>query len=194
MSSIEILGFIAGGLGIYVGVPQALRIRKLGHGEGVSLVAWVLMFSMYCAWAAYGVRISSASTIVCNIVTLLIVGSVVVALYGNLVKSTALLMAIALLVSFFILKIPEILLSITLVISVFSQSPQVIKSFKNQEVLTKSAVSKQALVIGICSVSLWAIYAIIREIWLMLGTSLLAMGMYTLILVFESRNKAKVVN
>ena len=38
MISAEVVGFIAGGIGIFFGLPQALRVRKLGHGRGVSLV------------------------------------------------------------------------------------------------------------------------------------------------------------
>ena len=87
MHPVEILGFIGGAIGIFIGLPQALHVRKLGHGEGVSLSAWSLMFAMYCAWAFYGIRISSPSAALSNFITLLVVAGVVIALIGDLKKS-----------------------------------------------------------------------------------------------------------
>ena len=44
MLSAELVGFIAGALGMFFGLPQALRVRRLGHGRGVSLISWSLHF------------------------------------------------------------------------------------------------------------------------------------------------------
>jgi uncharacterized protein with PQ loop repeat len=41
MISAEVVGFIAGALGMFFGLPQALRVRRLGHGRGVSLISWL---------------------------------------------------------------------------------------------------------------------------------------------------------
>ena len=54
MISAEVVGFIAGGIGIFFGLPQALRVRKLGHGRGVSLISWTLQFAVAASWATYG--------------------------------------------------------------------------------------------------------------------------------------------
>ena len=43
MSPVELLGFLAGGIGMFYGLPQARSIRAAGHGDGVSLAGWVLM-------------------------------------------------------------------------------------------------------------------------------------------------------
>jgi len=51
MISAEVVGFIAGGIGIFFGLPQALRVRKLGHGRGVSLISWTLQFAVAASWA-----------------------------------------------------------------------------------------------------------------------------------------------
>ena len=39
MNPVEIIGFAAGSLGISLGIPQALQIRRLGHGEKVAVVS-----------------------------------------------------------------------------------------------------------------------------------------------------------
>lgn len=189
MNSVEILGFIAGALGVAIGVPQALQVRRLGHAKGVSLPAWIFMYLMFCSWGFYGIRIDSPSTIVSNFVTLIVLASVLWALINSPLKSISSIIILTAVDGYLILNLPESIVSILLIISVFSQLPQVIKSFKNRKTEISSAVSKRALQISIVSVSLWAVYAILREVRLMFFTACIAITMSSLVLIFESKRK-----
>lgn len=191
MNSVEILGFIGGGLGIFVGVPQSLQVRRLGHGKGVSLVSWTLMFAMYCSWAFYGLRIGSPSTAIMNTITLAVTTSVVVALVGNLPKAIAMLIGLVALDALIILKLPEAIVSALLIVSVFSQMPQVLKSYRNKRDSVRSAVSLQTLQIGITSVFFWITYAWFKHITVMVITSFIAITLSSTILYLEKTNKQK---
>jgi uncharacterized protein with PQ loop repeat len=189
MNPVEILGFIGGGLGVFVGVPQALQVRKLGHGKGVSLSAWTLMYAMYFAWAFYGIRIESPSAVISNIITVMVVSSVIYVLIDNPARAILSLFIIAVLVGLVILNFPEPVVSGILIASVFSQLPQVRKSIANFRGNIESAVSTHALQIGITSVLFWIAYAIIQRIWLMLLTSAISITMSSLILFYETRKR-----
>lgn len=91
MISAEVVGFIAGGIGIFFGLPQALRVRKLGHGRGVSLISWTLQFAVAASWATYGFDSESPSILFTNLVALLVNASVIMAILRNNVKSISLL-------------------------------------------------------------------------------------------------------
>ena len=78
MFSYELVGFIAGSLGIFFGVPQALRVRRLGHGRGVSLFSWLLQFGVATSWAAYGFDVDSRSLLIMNIGAGVINASVII--------------------------------------------------------------------------------------------------------------------
>ena len=101
-------------------------------------------------------------------------------------------MFLTLLDGFFILELPDFFVSLVLVASVFSQAPQVIKSYRNSYLLHDSAVSIRALQISVTSVSLWAIYATIQKIWLMLFTSFISISMSSLVLFFENKRATKI--
>ena len=91
MFSAELLGFIAGGLGMFFGLPQALRVRKLGHGRGVSLISWMLQFGVATSWAAYGFDIDSPSVLLTNVGAGLVNASVIFAIIRNNVKTLVIL-------------------------------------------------------------------------------------------------------
>ena len=147
------------------------------------------MFLMFCSWGFYGIRIDSPSTIVSNFVTLIVLASVLWALINNPLKSISSIILLTAVDGYLILNLPESIVSILLIISVFSQLPQVIKSFRNRKTEIASAVSKRALQISIVSVSLWAVYAILREVRLMFFTACIAITMSSLVLLFESKRK-----
>lgn len=192
MNSVEYLGFAGGALGIAIGIPQARQVLRLGHGKGISLAAWIFMYLMFCSWGFYGIRIDSISTIISNFVTLIVLASVLIVLIGNIYKALFFLMFLTLLDGFFILELPDFFVSLVLVASVFSQAPQVIKSYRNSYLLHDSAVSIRALQISVTSVSLWAIYATIQKIWLMLFTSFISISMSSLVLFFENKRATKI--
>jgi uncharacterized protein with PQ loop repeat len=163
MLSLELVGFVAGALGVFFGLPQAFRVRKLGHGRGVSLISWLLQFGVSVSWATYGFTHKSPSVLITNVSAALVNASVILAIYRNNKKAIPVLILIWALLSTYILTLPSDLVSILLFAFVFAQSPQVIKSFKSIALGKDSAVSVTAIAVSWVSVLLWAVYGYMKH-------------------------------
>lgn len=159
MISAEVVGFIAGALGMFFGLPQALRVRRLGHGRGVSLISWLLQFGVATSWATYGFDVKSPSVFLTNLGAGIVNASVIWAIIQNRWKSIATLTSYVALIATLVLVLPSILVSALLVALVFAQTPQVYKSYKNIRYGKDSAVSIVALSVSSFSIFLWFIYA-----------------------------------
>jgi uncharacterized protein with PQ loop repeat len=159
MISAEVVGFIAGALGMFFGLPQALRVRRLGHGRGVSLISWLLQFGVATSWATYGFDVKSPSVLLTNLGAGIVNASVIWAIIQNRWKSIAILTSYVALIATLVLVLPSILVSALLVALVFAQTPQVYKSYKNIRYGKDSAVSIVALSVSSLSIFLWFIYA-----------------------------------
>ncbi|CAN2223840.1 hypothetical protein MCEMZLE2_01282 [Candidatus Nanopelagicaceae bacterium] len=160
MFSIEIFGFIGGALGIFFGLPQALRVRRLGHGRGVSLISWLLQLGVATSWAAYGFDKNSPSLLATNMAAGIINASVVWAILGNRLRATFAIATLVAVVAGLVLTLPTGLASALLISLVFAQSPQVYKSFKNIRIGKESAVSVVAMSVSAMSGIFWIIYAL----------------------------------
>lgn len=160
MFSIEIFGFIGGALGIFFGLPQALRVRRLGHGRGVSLISWLLQLGVATSWAAYGFDKNSPSLLATNMAAGIINASVVWAILGNRLRATFAIATLVAVVAGLVLTLPTGLASALLISLVFAQSPQVYKSFKNIRIGKESAVSVVAMSVSAMSGIFWIIYAV----------------------------------
>ena len=185
MFSAELLGFIAGGLGMFFGLPQALRVRKLGHGRGVSLISWMLQFGVATSWAAYGFDIDSPSVLLTNVGAGLVNASVIFAIIRNNVKTFVILLGYAAGLSALILNLPSAIVSALLIALVFAQSPQIVKSFKNLAIGAESAVSVSALSVSSVSFLLWFIYAVLADVPLILLSTTIAVSINISIIVLE---------
>ena len=185
MFSAELLGFIAGGLGMFFGLPQALRVRKLGHGRGVSLISWMLQFGVATSWAAYGFDIDSPSVLLTNVGAGLVNASVIFAIIRNNVKTLVILSGYAAGLSALILNLPSAIVSALLIALVFAQSPQIVKSFKNLAIGAESAVSVSALSVSSVSILLWFIYAVLADVPLILLSTTIAVSINISIIVLE---------
>ena len=185
MFSAELLGFIAGTLGVFFGVPQALRVRRLGHGRGVSLFSWLLQFGVATSWAAYGFDVDSRSLFITNICAGLINASVIMAIINNRLKSIAILSIYVVVLSTLVLVLPSVLVSALLLALVFSQSPQIVKSFKNIRSEHTSAVSIPALSVGALSNFLWLIYAFLIDDTLLKASTTIAFITYSAVIALE---------
>ena len=185
MFSAELLGFIAGGLGMFFGLPQALRVRKLGHGRGVSLISWMLQFGVATSWAAYGFDIDSPSVLLTNVGAGLVNASVIFAIIRNNVKTFVILLGYAAGLSALILNLPSAIVSALLIALVFAQSPQIVKSFKNLAIGAESAVSVSALSVSSVSILLWFIYAVLADVPLILLSTTIAVSINISIIVLE---------
>ena len=189
MFSAELLGFIAGGLGMFFGLPQALRVRKLGHGRGVSLISWMLQFGVATSWAAYGFDIDSPSVLLTNVGAGLVNASVIFAIIRNNVKTLVILSGYAAGLSALILNLPSAIVSALLIALVFAQSPQIVKSFKNLAIGAESAVSVSALSVSSVSILLWFIYAVLADVPLILLSTTIAVSINISIIVLEMIGK-----
>jgi len=191
MISAEVVGFIAGGIGIFFGLPQALRVRKLGHGRGVSLISWTLQFAVAASWATYGFDTKSPSIMLTNLVALLVNASVIMAILRNNVKSISLLIIYAAMWATLILSLPSAAVSTLLVALNFAQSPQVVKSFHNIRVGKDSAVSVTALSVSCFSILIWILYGFMADDSLIKVSALVALSINSLIIVLELIGKRK---
>jgi uncharacterized protein with PQ loop repeat len=191
MVSAELVGFIAGGIGIFFGLPQALRVRKLGHGRGVSLISWTLQFAVAASWATYGFDTKSPSIMLTNLVALLVNASVIMAILRNNVKSISLLIIYAAMWATLILSLPSAAVSTLLVALNFAQSPQVVKSFHNIRVGKDSAVSVTALSVSCFSILIWILYGFMADDSLIKVSALVALSINLLIIALELIGKRK---
>ena len=67
---LETLGFIAAILTTLSFLPQALRIRRLGSADDVSLTMYLMMVTGQGLWLVYGIVIMSPSMIGANVVSM----------------------------------------------------------------------------------------------------------------------------
>ena len=160
MFSIEIFGFIGGALGIFFGLPQALRIRRLGHGRGLSLISWLLQLGVATSWATYGFDKNSPSLLATNMAAAIINASVVWVILDNRLRSIFTITTVVTGVAGLVLMLPASIASVLLISLVFAQSPQVFKSLKNIKIGKESAVSVVAMSVSALSGIFWIIYAV----------------------------------
>jgi len=191
MFSAELVGFIAGALGMFFGLPQALRVRRLGHGRGVSLISWLLQFGVAISWGAYGLDIKSPSVLLTNLGAALINASVIVAIMRNNLKSISTLLAYTGVLTALVLLLPSFLVSTLLISLVFAQSPQIIKSYKNISGGKDSAVSITALSVSSFSIALWFIYAVMVSDLLIKVSTIISFTSMISIIALELIGKRK---
>lgn len=171
----ELFGFVAGGIGVIQGFPQMLRIRKLGHAEGLELSTWLLMCVQFAAWSGYGVAIASPAIWVTNVLTFATSALVVLAIRGQRVSSYALVMALGLAGFFFVIYAPEWISNVTLTAFTASRLPQLVRTFANRNRTTATAVSLSSLSITFASVVFWMAYSVLKNNTLTIVTTLVAM-------------------
>ena len=71
--SIEIIGLIAGFLGVVAWIPQIYRIWIKKRADGVSLPTFLVIATALILWLIYGIIIESFSLIISNIFTLIMI-------------------------------------------------------------------------------------------------------------------------
>lgn len=191
MISAEVVGFIAGALGMFFGLPQALRVRRLGHGRGVSLISWLLQFGVATSWATYGFDVKSPSVLLTNVGAGIVNATVIWAIIQNRLKSIVILTTYVAVLATLVLVLPSVLVSALLIALVFAQSPQVYKSYKNIEGGKDSAVSVMALSVSSFSIFLWFIYAIMISDTLIKVSTTISFSTNVAIIVLELIGKRR---
>ena len=72
-NSIEIIGLVAGLLGIVAWVPQIYRIWVKKRADGISIPTFLVITTALLLWLVYGFLINSLSLIVSNVFTLIMI-------------------------------------------------------------------------------------------------------------------------
>ncbi|GAB1308056.1 hypothetical protein KH5_07390 [Urechidicola sp. KH5] len=76
--NIEIIGLIAAFLTTSAFVPQAFKIYKSKEVDDISLSMYIAMFVGICLWFYYGYHINSISIMLANLVSGLVVMSILI--------------------------------------------------------------------------------------------------------------------
>jgi uncharacterized protein with PQ loop repeat len=177
VSLAEWFGFMGGALGIAQGIPQVVRLRRLGHGLGVSWASRLMMVSSSAAWMAYGIREGSPAMIVTNLISLLIEAYVVVLLAGlapSAIANMAVIIGASLAVP---LLLPLVVVSVVMFGFTLSRAPQIVRSYRTRrDGLQQSAVSMGSLVTSVVSLLCWTVFSVLSQRPLLVGTTTLAMS------------------
>lgn len=172
----EISGFIGGAIGVATGVPQSLRVRKLGHTDGLALSPWILMCVQFAAWTAFGLSHNALAIWFFNALTFVTTALVVIAIRGNKLSTYALLVGIALVTAAFVFYGPEAFVNVLMVVLTASRVPQLIRSWFNRKSTKPTAVSVSSLVVSLTSMLFWLGYAFLTENGLVVVTTFVAIG------------------
>lgn len=188
------IGFAAGGLGMVTGVPQARRVKMLGHGEGVSLASWMVIASANSAWFGYGLRIDAPAVSVSNVLTLIVTLSVVVSLSGFNRRTITVSGSVVLLSVSSALLLPAGIVSAAMVGFTLSRLPQVVASRRSKRNgVEGTAVSLSSMSVSMASLVLWGVYSIVTDQPFLVLTTSVAFVLAVLISWYELTNKSSVV-
>jgi uncharacterized protein with PQ loop repeat len=182
----EILGFAGGIIGIATGLPQALRIRKQGHHDGLALSPWILMLATFSAYTAYGLVQNSPAIWICNLLTFFTTALVVTAVKGNGLKVWALILIGGAASAGVIVALPPLLSNAALVILTANRLPQLVRTWLNRKTAMVSAVSISSLLVALTSMTCWGLYAIFTENSFIILTTIVAMSITISTAVLEA--------
>lgn len=74
----EIIGLIAAVCTTFAFIPQVMKVWKTKQTKDLSLRMYSIMFIGVLLWLVYGIRIDSLSIILANVVTAILVGTILV--------------------------------------------------------------------------------------------------------------------
>lgn len=183
----EICGFIGGTIGIATGVPQMLRIRKLGHSQGLALSPWILMYIQFAAWTSFGLRVGSPSIWVCNLLTFFTTALVVTAVKGNTTKNWAVIVSAGVATGLAIHILPMMVVNPVMVIFTMSRLPQLVRTWLNRAKETPTAVSIPSLLVSVTSMCFWMSFAILTNDPTVVVTTSVALAITLATALLESR-------
>lgn len=176
------------------GVPQARRVKMLGHGEGVSLASWMVIASANSAWFGYGLRIDAPAVSVSNVLTLIVTLSVVVSLSGFNRRTITVSGSVVLLSVSSALLLPAGIVSAAMVGFTLSRLPQVVASRRSKRNgVEGTAVSLSSMSVSMASLVLWGVYSIVTDQPFLVLTTSVAFVLAVLISWYELTNKSSVV-
>jgi MtN3 and saliva related transmembrane protein len=74
----EIIGLIAAVCTTFAFIPQVMKVWKTKQTKDLSLRMYSIMFIGVLLWLVYGIRIDSLSIMLANVVTAILVGTILV--------------------------------------------------------------------------------------------------------------------
>ena len=77
----EIIGLIAAVCTTFAFIPQVIKVWKTKQTMDLSLRMYSIMFIGILLWLVYGIRIDSLSIILANVVTAILVGTILVYIF-----------------------------------------------------------------------------------------------------------------
>ena len=173
----EIFGFIAAILGVMQGLPQAAKVRALGHSAGVSLVMWLMMTGSSAAWLGYGIRTGSPSLIASTVATIVINGRVVVAIRPDHRMLVAWLGLGSAVFAAGTAALPHWVVAPMLYAFTLSRVPQVMRSWKSRRLATsESAVSVGSIALSMGCLLSWEVYSVLLASPTLIGTTTVALA------------------
>lgn len=183
----ELCGFAGGALGTVVAIPQVVRIRRIGHSEGVALLPYLLLCITFTAWFTYGLMLKSPSLVVSNVLTYITGALVILAIRGNKPSSYAIMAGISAATAVLVLSTPDFVVKSLLVVLTFSRLPQLIVSWRNRKRESATAVSLSSLLVALTGAMLWMAYSFLTERSFFILTTSLAIGLSLATFLIEWR-------
>jgi uncharacterized protein with PQ loop repeat len=181
----ELFGFAAGAIGVYMAIPQARHIRKLGHGEGVSLTYWSVLLLVGASWLSYGILIDSPSLIVSNVLGFTTSAMVVTALLQRGWVAWPVIFGLGAIWVLLFKLLPLSLITILLVAMTFNRVPQIIRSIQNLRSGVASAVSMKSQYFLFSAMLLWEIYSFMSGQVSLVVTTTTGMTLTSAVIVLE---------
>ena len=78
---IEVIGLVAGFIGIVAWIPQIRRVWIDEKEEGISLPTFIAVTASLSLWLVYGIIVNSIAMIVSNILTLALIIAITLGVY-----------------------------------------------------------------------------------------------------------------
>jgi MtN3 and saliva related transmembrane protein len=77
MNNIEILGYVAAFFTTAAAIPQLIKIIKTKHAGDVSIIMFLMTFIGVFLWLLYGLLLNSQPLIVANVLSAIIIASII---------------------------------------------------------------------------------------------------------------------
>ena len=187
----EFFGFAAGAIGVYMAVPQARHIRKLGHGEGVSLTYWSVLLLVGASWLSYGILINSPSLIVSNVLGFTTSAMVVTALVRRGWIAWPVIFALGAIWVLLFKLLPLGLITVLLVGMTFNRVPQIVRSVQNLRNGVASAVSMKSQYYLLSAMLLWEVYSFMSGHFSLVVTTTTGLTLTSAVIVLELVGRRK---
>ena len=185
MQAAEIFGFAGGAMSMMQALPQARRVRALGHGRGVSVGTWLLTFAANATWLGYGLKIASPSLTLTNIVSAVLSATVLLALLEARFRPSLVLPLAAIIAVGVVQVVPEAVVSMLLVSLTLSRLPQAMPSYRNRRDGVRSAVSMQSAFLSVGGLMCWEGFSVLSGRPFLVLTTSTALALSLTIVFFE---------